>query len=905
MSSEVLTFHLCPDRAAARRLRRVLAEGGVGFNVAVGTWTDLLERTRQAYLVPAHRQDWAERVRTALTVPPEPFWAKSFAVAPVETATTVRAALEAVLAGTGPGARPDPARVSDLRTRRRLTDLMDLWDAMGQSLPPDLETISAVLRAPAPVRPLAVSCPPDLRLTPWARALLDRLARDARTKVPEPITTPLDQGPACPATALGHLGDWIFAPDPPPPRALDDTVQWIGVRDLEDASAIAAGMAQTVLDREGWSPADIGLLVPDDPAAWEALESAFIQAGLPLSHLGRHVGLRDLGREAVEAFARCQQAPAPSVALASLVTSPLMPWPRATGTALARAVMNGRRPRLDETEPEDWRSLLASFTARAPTSSHKLAGRLRLFLTALERGRSLKVHRRRAREAVEQAGALLIGHEGTAIPWDALFRALEPGDLSHAMEAEPWREGITVLNAAHLPWRAVRHLIVVGFNAGQWPIPPGTSPVFSGPDLIVLRDAGLDIDTPDAVLADRRALFRSQIRAASERASFIVARRDGFGDPLEPSETLVFMHRLLGRGVDDAEGLILDLDAPEERDRVLGLALAAPLPVVPPRPLDPGSMAFDRDLTRLGGRDGGPITFSPSRLETLVVSPLAWMLQHLGAEPTAWAPEDLDVVMRGTIAHSVFERVFPPTSGKGTLAAMPLDAAFDNAVAREAPFLDRPDWAVERRALKTDIEAAAKVWEDILTILDAEVIATECRLSGHLREGGVPLRGYADAILRRSDGTLLIVDYKKSSSRQRRVRMEKGWDHQASLYRVMLRSGDAETLAGLGLTKPPPLESVGVLYFTMNDGRALCDRTDGLPAGQSRLHGMENDVAEAIMARIRDRLAALRAGTVALFHPEDATWLERNAGITAYAREVSPLIDLFPRPDDDRAEEGA
>ena len=140
---------------------------------------------------------------------------------------------------------------------------------------------------------------------------------------------------------LGVLQSRLYRPgDVKAP--LDESVQWLGVRDFLQEAEVAAGMVQRLLKEEpGLKLADIGLLLPDDFEYSVAVEDAFRLGGLALSGLPAERWRRDLGREAVFHFLYCRQKPAPAMALAVVLSSPLMPWSRETGAVLAQTVMDG------------------------------------------------------------------------------------------------------------------------------------------------------------------------------------------------------------------------------------------------------------------------------------------------------------------------------------------------------------------------------------------------------------------------------------------------------------------------------------------------------------------------------------------------------------------------------------
>jgi ATP-dependent helicase/nuclease subunit B len=73
--------------------------------------------------------------------------------------------------------------------------------------------------------------------------------------------------------------------------ALDESVQWLGVRDFLQEAEVAAGMVQRMLAEDAsLTPADIGLLLPDEFEYAVAVEDAFRLAGLALSGLPASAG---------------------------------------------------------------------------------------------------------------------------------------------------------------------------------------------------------------------------------------------------------------------------------------------------------------------------------------------------------------------------------------------------------------------------------------------------------------------------------------------------------------------------------------------------------------------------------------------------------------------------------------
>jgi hypothetical protein len=139
-------------------------------------------------------------------------------------------------------------------------------------------------------------------LNRWQAALVHKLNDDAGDTVDPALAACLEE--MCPGKLRGVLGSGLarlqadlYRADatPTPP---DDSVQWLGVRDYLEEAEVAAGMAQALLASDaGLSPADVGLLVPDDADYVAALKGALAHGGIAVSGLPAERSVRDFGRE--------------------------------------------------------------------------------------------------------------------------------------------------------------------------------------------------------------------------------------------------------------------------------------------------------------------------------------------------------------------------------------------------------------------------------------------------------------------------------------------------------------------------------------------------------------------------------------------------------------------------------
>ena len=390
-------------------------------------------------------------------------------------------------------------------------------------------------------------------------------------------------------------------------------------------------------------------------------------------------------------------------------------------------------------------------------------------------------------------------------------------------------------------------------------------------------------------LAHGLSLFDQQLQAVSETVTFLTPWRDLSGASIQASAGLSLVARAIA-GIEDATDLIIDLSLLPPVDWPVS---HHNLPPLPKQPDLPEALAFPEiDLLALRLKeDGTTKPQSPSRLETLLVSPLAWLLGEVASSDMSWSAEELDVMAKGNIAHDVFEHVFlkdQPIPDPAALTDAVSDA-YELALTRHAGFLRSASWEMERSGLEREILSAALRWREYLLALGAKIIGNEIWLAGEAH--GINLHGKADAILELPDGALLVVDHKKSGTSARRKRMEAGWDLQAGLYRDMIarpirREGDGMDLL-MG-------RDVGIAYHLMNDGGFL---SSGLPVAEgSPTRDMGNAINVAAVAKLTERLAELGTGRVVLNTSHDVGFFKKEAGFTPYAlTDGSALVTAFIR----------
>lgn len=878
------TFLWVPDPSAGRRLRRLFAESDSYIGLRVGTYPELIELLAGRFLLPS-ATDWSGHLHEILAGADDAFWSASYQRDPSGVASAVESAWREVRVATRPGqtwpTNPDP------RIAARLADLARLNAIPEKDWPHDLMVMAAALDPDqAPIRPVSiVKAGISGELNVWEQQLLHRFrtgpsarfvgVQNFRFRKHLRVSGDAQSNRLAQVRrGLGRVGrSW---PD-------DESVELVNVRDSLEAIEVAIGAIRKQLDDDAsLAPADFGLLIPHDYAHGDRLAHLAAQSGIPLANLPRRLVERDLGTELIRFALIVFSGAPPSMAMRALLAHPLMPWTPSQGRDMAQRLLDYgfriRPPKDLETAHRDLIELLST-----TPSPDEIPNALATLVRSLRADADLEFHRRRA-----EAQAQLVTAEIRAGQRDItkLLKRLDTTPVEMERDREVSLEGVCVVREGELPLRTVKRLFVLDFLEGHFPSVPGMSPVFSPSEWRDLAAAGTRVRLPVERAATERRLFRKQIDNVEEQLIVLIPRMGLSGEALHPSTSLMDFALTAG-SADAPESVVLDLDRAEHRRRLSWLPTVEAYRPSQPRALQVSDLALGRNLVnRFEVTDEAGKTLSPSKLESLLVSPLAWLLGQLDALPRTWEPDGFDPLTAGSVAHKVFELLFPAGSrglDRDTIQAR-VPALFDAALHEYAPFLLAPEWRVERDNLHGVIERAANGWSDMLGHLDAELLVSEVGLRGEFER--IALYGKADAVLRLPEGALAVVDYKNASGSRFEKRMSGGWDLQTALYNRMLATGgptDEAVRAQLGAG-----DAHSTLYYAMTS-RTACANFDraGVPAW--RFAG--DDTSSLALSLLKERLTALRAGRVALPRSEQIKTMEK-AGVGTYALNESPLTAI-------------
>jgi len=895
MIESEIHFLLVPDANARRLVLAKLVEHRSSIGVIVGIWPELVSQVINDYCLVIEQDAWHEELNGAMASMPDAFWAASYQVDPDVSYRILEATLTNLITSVPVDSSIstiDLDGIKSIRSKNFLADFITLLAKVNR-LPNDLSVMQQIcVGEHNPLREIYVyhhDAFPQLNL--WQSSFIQKLNADAGAKFVADYQALLEDSygsVACsvPST-LKHLQQNLFSKAHKAP--VDETTQWLRVRDYLQEVETAAGMIQSMCERDaGLDYADFVLLVPHADEYLHAVRSVFEQSAIPLSGLPQVTYFRDHGNEAVLDYLICQQKPAPVMAMAAFLVSPLMPWDKEIGIQLADTLMDGKYdielpPAASPLGGQALSLILDnSETIPALTKSLKLFKKI---ITTQTNTSAFHVDR-----AVDSIDRLLEAlSKESRIDWMALKQLIKIEQLREEATNEFVQEGVTVFLDSKEPWKQGKHLIVLGFNKGRYPGQSGTSAIFSDDDINELAQCGSTLVSRNQQNERYRERFARQIRSASESCTFFLSHLSADASSVHPSESLVYMHNLLS-GYEEAEDLILNLDS--ETDRKVARNIKTSPDKQKTLHWSPclEDISFKTDLLKLS-ETNKVRKLSPSRLGELMVSPLAWFLSWIDIELKEWAPEEPGPMILGNLAHAVYENIFKPEKPIPTadVIAAKIPGLLEQELKRYAPYMLAQKWAIERHKLVDDITRSAIEWGDALTQLGASIVGNEIWLKGEY--SGIAIHGQADCIFKLPDGQLAVVDYKKASHGPRENQMNKGYDFQVSLYREMLKSGLPEPHQDLDVS------NTEVLYYMMNSRKIISEKP--LP-GSTNVPGwitIEADVAVNAMQLIKERVDQVRQGKVILNKTSDEAFFNSEAGFKPYALDKSPLIGLFMKPD--------
>ena len=461
------------------------------------------------------------------------------------------------------------------------------------------------------------------------------------------------------------------------------------------------------------------------------------------------------------------------------------PAPRAGMLAVAERVRGWLQPRFARARRE---------SDDAPTDA-RLAARAGLLGTAFAQAQAFhEAMGNESREELDLVDVRLLleqvtrGHSLTLSPEEAgrIDAVDAPGALRCARDVVVW-------------WHCVA--------GSEWR--PPARPWRRG-ELSALRDAGVALTDPAERLRAEARGWQDVILAARGRLVLAVPRWTA-GEPNEPHAVVHEIAARLGASAADLARITVDA-----RDLVAGHAVSmgsAPAPAVAdagPLALPHGRSEWHLDASFLGTS----AKHSATSLEALVGCPLKWTFRY----PADLHAGSLTSIARGPLlygklGHRVVEELHREGAlGRpGTLGAA-IAACIERLVAEEGTVLLRPGMASELAQLRGQMTVAVTRLVEMLAESRLTLVDVEVAVDGPWREG--TLGGRIDLLLRDAEGREVVLDLKWGGSTPREL-LRSGRATQLAVYTAARRTA----------TRAPATPAAA--YFTMSAGETLA--TPGAP----------------------------------------------------------------------------
>lgn len=880
-----MDFILVADALEAHTVRFELAKRNQ-VDVLVGTFTGLLDQLANAWLLDLPYEDWSDKLQQEALTSREAFWAQSISVdEPAvckDLERSLRQLFNAKRLGVALPLIAEPAQ----RFERYYNDLVRLSQRVG--FRPNADEIAEIwLRAKddQPIKDLrVVTLINSDELELWQQDLLSELDSLGRLSTPDSKYSFLrseqsedDVGPFVRLSETLFSYADILAPN--------EALHVLTCRDVHEEIQAVTSMIQKAI-AAGEDPQKIAVVCPisTDHSMW--LERSLKAAGQVASNLSSATGVLDWQTSLIHDLLNhlVMKAPAPMM---SALINPLMPWSKSLGFRLA-SQLKQRNPFefRTEQETEEYSEALTVITGSVPSDISEVIPWLNNIALYLREKRSLGLTAQRFELVVGQVERLFALHSDQSLEdcVGAVLPQLRVAPLAASATRERFINGVTVIEEHEsLPFE-VDELFIVGFNEGAHTYHSAHTGPISRQNWDKLAKL-LDLSLPsEADLQSRwQVVFSDRLRKVGKGLTITRSLCDYAGNYMEPSETLIDLAMCFQKAdaLDPAQ-----LETPLYQSNH-PLLRTHDVEVTEPVSVELEDLQFEPvDLENmLQTQDGTRRSESPSSLERLMQSPLAWLLDRSGirSQLDDWKPQTPDVLLRGSVAHKCFEHAaLERISGNSN---SPNYQLFAQAVAELAPFLNQPQWRMKRSDLEKTVCDALEEFEQWRIAEGWHYESTEQELKGTL--WGIPVRGFADGILSRGKEHF-IVDYKTSQHDKRIQQLNQGFDLQTMIYRELYLQSN-------------PGVSVDSGYYTLNDQTLVCGLTPGQPSSAVTLMNPStplNEQSAGADTLVQSRLAELANGQVLLNRTDDAkVWDKR--GVSAYALENNPIVKRFTVPAED------
>lgn len=872
----MVDFVLVPDGLSGNFVRNELAKYNLN-GVKVGNFSALLEAFQSLWVFEVPNDDWEEKLQEKALMMPTAFWAKSIKVDEVSVIKQLDQSLKHILSGLPLNDSLSKIETPSTKAELYFNDLVELYQKMQRIRPISQQIAKKWLTQSNELALDAINLYLNTDLFQfdiWQQEIIDALTKNTkgRTLNHPTILKTLEKITKEAESEFTLLKKRLFTSQPP--MAMPIGFKGLKPRDDLEACEVVASMIQKAINN-GVSFDDIAVVYPSGTNSPIWLEKEFQQAGINVSNLPTHQSVFDWQTALLRDLLVLQTHNTPPMARMSVLSNPLMPWRN-----------HKYRISIIENELDDvcdvaneisegFIDLLEQKTKDSKQTIQWLTEIVKHLKPLNEQG--LTIDRFNDKLKQLETWFELYSSDSFAEQCQKVLNQLQPHSLNLSAEKKHYINSVTALASNEVLLKPVKHLFVLGFNQGHYS--SNASNMASQTVLnnqawsLLSEQVGLDLNAFEKKVDFDQYQFKELLGKAQESLTILASQQDFEGGRLLLSET--------------ALDLALCFMSPEDvnPDSLFETLQKANHPLLEfvetAIPEQDTSSIEDLDLkTNIldlhTNHEGNQRPESPSSFETMMVSPLAWLLDRQGLKDKGWKVQELDVMLQGTVAHKVFElfkgkqyEVFSDTL---------YNELFQQAVTQEASFLLESVWRLELIQLKQQVKPAFEKFVTWLSQTGWRIAEVEQRFTGEI--WGVPVKGFADAILKK-EASVLVLDYKKSKSKDRLTRLSHGFDLQTYIYRELYQQQHGQTKIHSG-------------YYNLNDQVMVLDHIQTV---DSDIKVIAPDVSieeQSLKARnlVLNRLSQLKAGQIELNSNQDQADWEKE-GIKAYALKDNPVVTRF------------
>lgn len=908
-------FVLMPDGLSSRHCRQFLADTGV-INVTVGSYLSLFEQIAEQWLLNFNSMENSEfesAIRLAAYKIDTAFWSKSLSVDEVTTLGDLSDSLKHVYSQLPLSSsfqniaihHEQSTGVSD-RTMKYWNDLGVLCDEMNHLRPHEQQFVKQWMNecdTYEPLSPFIIIVPQGMFVSLWLEQAINhwnvksrqlyfkkQLEHQQLSHLQQTIDDFYSQSTG--NQALTKLSEGLYNSEVAKVSSLPtEAFSIIAARDeLEECQTLISRLGKLLGESQS---AEVAVVVPKHSHHKQLLQAMLLESGINFSSL--NIASREyqwdvqLLKELIELFVtkKKSEGDVASVQYGSVLVNPLMPWSLSFGQREYRSfLVNEDYVKNLEDRPNGGDNHLTLLKLLfSPIADSVNAIKWLECIAALLRmkGRYNQSGFIKQLERIKGSTAV----ESTDEHYADIARQLDPQVVETELEQRWLLNSVQLLSENDMLLKPVDHLFIVGFNKGAYEVQAKIPGVFQLDQWRAITqeiehtDYKLDLFT--SLMRDEDAIARFRQLLCNVRCGVYISLSEQslIGEPLQPSSTLFELALLIqDRKSIEPELLIQAIKEHPENVPYLHYEEISQITEESDNNSLPSMLEFKKDLLALNAdKQGEQRPESPTSLIRMMISPLAWLLDKQNIRSLSWEAEQCSPRIKGIIVHCVFEYHFGPNEN---LNLDSFEDLFDFAIKKEAPFLNRPRWRLEKASLKADTKLALEALVGWCDVDGWQNIAQEQELTGTCF--GLPIRGTVDALFSKDD-TTLILDYKTSGTRGISLRFNTGYDIQTELYTEMVKQSSSRVgdkyVSGYYSSKEQKIVS----NYPIHTKSALLSNIE--PAYKEGISSSTESAKEAITNRIGE----LREGKVELNQQGDIeVWSKYGHKDLTYWLEEKPLL---------------